>query len=138
MIDLRDAFHGRSGYTLSLTNTADPNKHQYFAKYDWPRVLNPKITWPLEQHIEAVRWEEEVSESQILKHLWDDPDAYCAIIIETIQGEGGDNHFRTEFFKKLRRFATNMTSCSSSTRSSAAWGSPARCGPSSITGSPPT
>jgi len=103
VIHFRDAFHGRSGYTLSLTNTADPNKHQYFAKYDWPRVLNPKITWPLEQHIEAVRWAEEVSESQILKHLWDDPDAYCAIIIETIQGEGGDNHFRTEFFKKLRK-----------------------------------
>lgn len=57
----------------------------------------------LEQHIEAVKWEEEVSESQILKLLWDDPDDYCAIIIETIQGEGGDNHFRTEFFKKLRK-----------------------------------
>jgi len=103
VIHFRDSFHGRSGYTLTLTNTADPNKHQYFAKYDWPRVLNPKIIWPLEQHIEAVKWEEEVSESQILKHLWDDPDDYCAIIIETIQGEGGDNHFRTEFFKKLRK-----------------------------------
>jgi L-lysine 6-transaminase len=103
VIHFREAFHGRSGYTLSLTNTADPNKHQYFAKYDWPRVLNPKIIWPLEEHIDAVRWEEEVSESQILKHLWDDPDAYCAIILETIQGEGGDNHFRTEFFKKLRK-----------------------------------
>ncbi|MDR9770396.1 L-lysine 6-transaminase [Acetomicrobium sp.] len=103
VIHFRDSFHGRSGYTLTLTNTADPNKHQYFAKYDWPRVLNPKIIWPLEQHIEAVKWEEEVSESQILKLLWDDPDDYCAIIIETIQGEGGDNHFRTEFFKKLRK-----------------------------------
>jgi L-lysine 6-transaminase len=29
----------------------------------------------------------------------------AAIILETIQGEGGDNHFRPEFFNLLRRVA---------------------------------
>ncbi len=48
VIHFEQAFHGRSGYTLSLTNTADPRKTMYFPKFDWPRVTNPKITFPLE------------------------------------------------------------------------------------------
>ncbi len=42
------AFHGRSGYTLSLTNTADPRKTMYFPKFDWPRIENPYAEFPLE------------------------------------------------------------------------------------------
>lgn len=104
IIHFNEAFHGRGGYTLSLTNTADPNKHQRFAKYnDWPRVLNPKITFPLEENLGITTWLEEQSIKQIKKALMDDPDGCCAIIIETIQGEGGDNHFRTEFFQQLKQ-----------------------------------
>lgn len=102
VIHFRDAFHGRSGYTLSTTNTYDPNKYKYFAKFDWPRILPPKITWPLEDHLATVEWLEDVAISQIQQAIWDNPDDICALIIETIQGEGGDNHFRTEFFKKVR------------------------------------
>ncbi len=103
VIHFRDAFHGRSGYTLSTTNTYDPNKYQYFAKFDWPRIIPPKITWPLEQNLANVEWLEEVAVSQIKKAIWSNPDDICALIIETIQGEGGDNQFRTEFFKQLRQ-----------------------------------
>src|SRR2546428_8727670 len=46
IMHLREAFHGRTGYTLSLTNTADPRKTQYFPKFDWPRIDNPKILFP--------------------------------------------------------------------------------------------
>lgn len=105
VIHFNDAFHGRSGYTLSATNTHDPNKYQFFAKYSWPRVLNPKITFPLEEHLGEVEWLESVALKQIKQAIWDNPDDICAIIIETIQGEGGDNHFRTEFFKALRQIA---------------------------------
>jgi L-lysine 6-transaminase len=104
IIHFNEAFHGRGGYTLSVTNTADPNKHQRFAKFtDWPRVINPKITFPLDRHLEITEWLEEQSVKQIMKAIADDPDGHCAIITETIQGEGGDNHFRTEFFQRLRR-----------------------------------
>jgi L-lysine 6-transaminase len=104
VIHFNEAFHGRGGYTLSITNTADPNKHQRFAKFtDWPRIINPKITFPLETHLYAVEWLEEQAIKQINKALANDPDGHCAIIIETIQGEGGDNHFRTEFLKKLKQ-----------------------------------
>src|SRR5882724_3718318 len=37
IIHFEQAFHGRSGYTLSLTNT-DPRKTDYFARFPWPRV----------------------------------------------------------------------------------------------------
>jgi len=102
VIHFNEAFHGRSGYTLTTTNTHDPNKYQYFAKFDWPRVINPKIFWPLEENLGVVEWLERVAIKQIEQAIWDNPDDICAIIIETIQGEGGDNHFRTEFFKQLR------------------------------------
>ncbi|ACZ19373.1 L-lysine 6-transaminase [Thermanaerovibrio acidaminovorans DSM 6589] len=105
VIHFHEAFHGRSGYTLSVTNTHDPNKYQYFAKYGWPRVLNPKITFPLDDHLGEVEWLESVAIKQIKQAMMDNPDDICAIIIETIQGEGGDNHFRTEFFKALREIA---------------------------------
>ena len=42
VIHFKDAFHGRSGYTLSLTNT-DPAKTDYFPKFNWPRISNPGI-----------------------------------------------------------------------------------------------
>ncbi|MCD6364160.1 MAG: L-lysine 6-transaminase [Synergistetes bacterium] len=105
VIHFREAFHGRSGYTLSMTNTADPRKYMYFPKFDWPRVLNPKIVWPLEDHLEEVEKAEEESIRQIKQAIHDNPDDIAAIIIETIQGEGGDNHFRGEFFRKLREIA---------------------------------
>ncbi len=101
VIHFNDAFHGRSGYTLTVTNTQDPNKYKHFAQFDWPRVLNPKIYWPLEDNLGVVTWLG-VAIKQIKEAIWDNPDDICAIIIETIQGEGGDNHFRTEFFQQLR------------------------------------
>lgn len=103
VIHFNEAFHGRGGFTLSLTNTADPNKHQRFAKFnDWPRVINPKITFPLAENLGTVEWLEAQAIKQINRAIDNDPDGHCAIIIETIQGEGGDNHFRPEFFRKLR------------------------------------
>ncbi|MDR3354781.1 MAG: L-lysine 6-transaminase, partial [Synergistaceae bacterium] len=103
VIHFNEAFHGRGGYTLSLTNTSDPNKYQRFAKFtDWPRIINPKITFPEKENLGIIEWLEEQALKQIKSVINNDPFGHCAIIIETIQGEGGDNHFRTEFFKKLR------------------------------------
>jgi L-lysine 6-transaminase len=105
VIHFKQAFHGRSGYTLSLTNT-DPIKTQYFPKFPWPRIENPKITFPLEgENLEAVIRAETLAVAQIERAFADNPDDIAAILIEPIQGEGGDNHFRPEFFKELRRLA---------------------------------
>jgi len=103
VIHFQHAFHGRSGYTLSLTNT-DPNKIMYFPKFDWPRVLNPKITFPLnEENLAKVIEAENTSIRQIKQAIHDNKDDIAALILEPIQGEGGDNHFRKEFFLQLRQ-----------------------------------
>ncbi|HHM24064.1 MAG TPA: L-lysine 6-transaminase, partial [Bacteroidetes bacterium] len=104
ILHFQQAFHGRTGYTLSLTNTADPRKTKYFAKFNWPRVLNPKLEFPLtEENLEKVKKAEEESLRQIKEAIHRNPDDIAAIIIEPIQGEGGDNHFRKEFFQSLRQ-----------------------------------
>jgi L-lysine 6-transaminase len=106
VLHFREAFHGRSGYALSLTNTADPRKYQYFAHFDWPRVSNPKLTFPVnEDVIERVRRAENESIDEIKNAFATRRDEICSIILEPIQGEGGDNHFRPEFLRALRDVA---------------------------------
>ena len=103
ILHFEQAFHGRSGYTLSLTNTADPRKTMYFPKFDWPRVVNPKLVFPLTpESLERTVAKERIAEAQIRQALVDHRDEIAALIIEPIQGEGGDNHFRPEFFRTLR------------------------------------
>ena len=104
IMHLKEAFHGRTGYTLSLTNTADPRKTQYFPKFDWPRITNPKIHFPADAAaLEAVAHAEDEALEQARQFLMERHDDIAAFIMEPIQGEGGDNHFRPEFFKRVRQ-----------------------------------
>ena len=105
VLHFREAFHGRTGYTLSLTNT-DPVKTDLFPKFRWPRVHNPKLRFPVTGEVERdVVEEEERSLEEIDKAFADNPDDIAAILIEPIQGEGGDNHFRPAFLQALERAA---------------------------------
>ena len=102
VIHFKDAFHGRTGYTMSLTNT-DPAKTDYFPKLKWPRVENPSVIFPMEgENLEKVIKAEEFSIRQIKDTIMENGNKIASLIIEPIQGEGGDNHFRPEYFKKLR------------------------------------
>jgi L-lysine 6-transaminase len=106
VIHLREAFHGRTGYTLSLTNTADPRKYQHFPMFDWPRIINPKLEFPVTaEGLLRVVAEEQQAVREIESAVLAYPNDIAALIIEPIQGEGGDNHFRPEFFHELRRLA---------------------------------
>ena len=104
VLHFEKAFHGRSGYTMSLTNT-DPKKVAYFAKFPWPRVGTPFIDFSLPEprRTENVAAREKVSEQQIREVITQKGIDIAAIIIEPIQGEGGDNHFRPEWFQTLRK-----------------------------------
>lgn len=106
VIHFNQAFHGRSGYTMSMTNT-DPNKVAYYPKFDWPRITNPKITFPIQNHLDEIIASEEQAIKEINLVIKQNPDDIALIIIEPIQGEGGDNFFRKEFFEKLREIADN-------------------------------
>lgn len=103
VLHFKDAFHGRSGYTMSLTNT-DPAKTRWFAQFkDWPRVDNPMIRFPFsDANYEDLKQREALAISQIKMAFRENPDEICAIIIEPIQSEGGDHHFRKEFMEQLR------------------------------------
>src|SRR5438132_12599596 len=104
VLHFRHAFHGRSGYTMSLTNT-DRRKTDLFAKFDWPRVSCPHIDFslPASQREADVIEREKQAEREIHQFIEQRNIDICAIIIEPIQGEGGDNHFRGEWLQKLRR-----------------------------------
>lgn len=107
VIHFKEAFHGRTGYTLSLTNTFNLNKIKYFTKFNWPRITNPKIRFPLNnENLEAVKELENTAVSEIDEAITKNPDDIACLVIEPIQGEGGDNHFRREFFQELRRICS--------------------------------
>jgi L-lysine 6-transaminase len=96
VLHLRDAFHGRSGYTLSLTNT-DPVKVDRFPKFDWPRVSSPYVVPGADMDArEAVTLAE--ARAAFEAH----PDDIACFLMEPIQGEGGDHHFRPQFFTAMQ------------------------------------
>ncbi|MEM0466576.1 MAG: L-lysine 6-transaminase [Candidatus Thermoplasmatota archaeon] len=107
VIHFKEAFHGRTGYTLSMTNTFNQDKIKYFPKFNWPRITNPKCRFPLtKENLALVQKSEQQAIAEIEKAVAQNPDDIAALIIEPIQGEGGDNHFRKEFFQELRRLCT--------------------------------
>ena len=106
VLHFRESFHGRSGYALSLTNTADPRKYQYFPRFDWPRITNPKLRFPVDAaEVARVAREENLALDAIKNAFAERKDDIACIIVEPIQAEGGDNHFRPEFLRALRQVA---------------------------------
>ncbi|MBU1701327.1 MAG: L-lysine 6-transaminase [Candidatus Eisenbacteria bacterium] len=104
IIHFRHCFHGRTGYTMSLTDSFDLRKTAHFPKFDWPRITTPWITFPLEgENLKAVEAAETQAIAEIHQALQASPHEIAGLIIEPIQGEGGDNHFRGEFFEALRK-----------------------------------
>ena len=106
IIHFQESFHGRTGYTLSLTDSPDTRKTDYFPKFEWPRIINPKLEFPAtDEVIQIVKEKEAKAVDQIERAMKEYPDEIAGLIIEPIQGEGGDNHFRESFFRQLRELA---------------------------------
>ena len=106
VIHFRECFHGRKGYTMSLTDSPDPRKTLYFPQFEWPRINNPKLHFPLtDEVLEHILKAEATAINQIKSAVAENPDDIASLIIEPIQGEGGDNHFRGEFLQELRALA---------------------------------
>lgn len=102
IIHFKECFHGRTGYTMSLTDSPDPRKTLYFPQFDWPRITNPKLTFPISENLDSIIDSEQKALQEIKEAFQQNKDDIAGIIIEPIQGEGGDNHFRPEFFKELK------------------------------------
>ncbi len=100
VMHLKNAFHGRTGYCISVTNTNDPRKFAHFAKFDWPRIDVPSLYFDLEGTAHRDVEGEERALAQMRRILgYCRVDDVCAILLETIQGEGGDRHLSEEFLK---------------------------------------
>ena len=103
VLHFEKCFHGRSGYTLSLTDSPDPRKVKYFPKFNWPRVSTPQINFPLDKNnLKDVVDREAITLEEIKNAILANPNDIACMIIEPIQGEGGDNHFRSEFLINLK------------------------------------
>src|SRR5262249_28658269 len=95
VLHLTRAFHGRSGYTLSLTNT-EPGQADRVPKFDWPRIDVPAVRFPLADHRDEVERAEARALAQARAAFERYPHDIACFIAEPIQGEGGDNHMRPE------------------------------------------
>jgi L-lysine 6-transaminase len=108
VLHFEKAFHGRTGYTLSMTHTADPRKYKYFPKFDWFRVEPPVMAFDCDGKVvnaDEVAAQTKAALGQIEKIVGENGDDIAAILIEPIQCEGGDRHIPTDFFKALRKIA---------------------------------
>jgi L-lysine 6-transaminase len=101
VLHLTRAFHGRSGYTLSLTNT-DPNKTDRFPTFGWPRIDTPAMIFPVAEHLAEIEAAEAHALAQAKAAFEANPHDIACFIAEPIQGEGGDNHLRAEFLQAMQ------------------------------------
>ncbi len=96
VLHLREAFHGRSGYTLSLTNT-DPVKVARFPQFAWPRIPSPYLAPGAD-----VEGREAETLAAARAAFAQYPADIACFIMEPIQGEGGDHHFRPQFLQAMQ------------------------------------
>ncbi|MGQ0574025.1 MAG: L-lysine 6-transaminase [Pseudonocardia sp.] len=101
VLHLRHAFHGRTGYALSLTNT-DPVKTALFPTFDWPRIDAPAVRYPLDGHLDELRAAEAAALDQARAAFAAHRHDIACFIAEPIQGEGGDRHLRAEFLRAMQ------------------------------------
>ncbi len=98
---LEKAFHGRTGYTMSLTNT-DPNKVRDYPMFDWPRIPSPAVDpgseWDTAELLPVEVAALQAAEAALYRH----GDEVACFVYEPIQGEGGDRHLRPQFFKAIQ------------------------------------
>lgn len=101
IMSFKTAFHGRLFGSLSTTRSKPIHKLDIPA-FDWPQATFPLLKYPLEDHIEENKKAEEAAIAEVEDLILNYPKPPCAVIVEPIQSEGGDNHASPAFFRGLR------------------------------------
>ncbi len=101
ILSFKSAFHGRLFGSLSTTRSKPIHKLDIPA-FDWPQATFPQLRYPLEDHVQENERAEDDSIAEVeslILHYHVPP---CAVVVEPIQSEGGDNHASPRFFQRLR------------------------------------
>jgi 4-aminobutyrate aminotransferase/(S)-3-amino-2-methylpropionate transaminase len=101
ILSFKYGFHGRLFGSLSTTRSKPIHKIDIPA-FDWPQATFPLLKYPLHEH-EAENAKAEADALAEVEHIittYHLPP--CAVVIEPIQSEGGDNHASPAFFRGLR------------------------------------
>ncbi|EST33065.1 hypothetical protein N566_19700 [Streptomycetaceae bacterium MP113-05] len=100
VLHLEHAFHGRTGYTMSLTNT-DPAKIRDFPVFDWPRIPSPVVNDMSSWNEAGLLAEERTALDAARAAFRRYPDEIACFVFEPVQGEGGDRHLRPLFLSAM-------------------------------------
>lgn len=106
VISFEGGFHGRSLGALSATRSKAIHKLDVPA-FDWPVVAFPANRWPLDEHAAANQEAESRAIADVADVIRKHPDQIAALIVEPIQGEGGDRHASASFFRELRALCSH-------------------------------
>lgn len=101
IMSFKTAFHGRLFGSLSTTRSKPIHKIDIPA-FDWPQATFPLLKYPLEDHVEENRKAEQDALAEVEHLILNYHVPPCAVIVEPVQSEGGDNHASPEFFRGLR------------------------------------
>jgi L-lysine 6-transaminase len=80
---------------------------QFFPLFDWPCILTPTLVYPLtEENLAKAKSTEKMALWQIKDVIAKEGRDIAGLILEPIQGQGGDNHFRAEFIHEIRQICS--------------------------------
>ncbi|KAF7897341.1 hypothetical protein EAF00_005569 [Botryotinia globosa] len=101
IMSFKTAFHGRLFGSLSTTRSKPIHKLDIPA-FDWPQATFPLLKYPLEDHVVENQKIEEEALADVERIITTHHLPPCAVVVEPIQSEGGDNHASPAFFRGLR------------------------------------
>jgi len=101
IMSFKTGFHGRLFGSLSTTRSKPIHKLDIPA-FDWPQATFPELKYPLEDHVEENAAAEKAALDEVEHLILNYHVPPCAVIVEPIQSEGGDNHASPAFFRGLR------------------------------------
>jgi len=101
ILSFKTGFHGRLFGSLSTTRSKPIHKLDIPA-FDWPQATFPQLKYPLDQYAEENRAIEKAALDEVEYLIANYHVPPCAVIVEPIQSEGGDNHASPGFFRGLR------------------------------------